>query len=442
MRWLTLLLVFLAGYIAAVAAQETDDAAIEINPRDYVPLEVGNRWTYEHIYDNYFDGKEYPFDIAGYPRPLRRVRTVTIEITHTEVIDGLEYFVFSDGANPVADSMEVRSASVGTDYVRRPLPEFFWGGKKVRLSDEGILMFRWDGQDIPVYDFGSNSSNPHRYIGTFPTEADMDQTGVRRVYTPYKRSRVDFSFNYFSSDAEVAFLQGYGMGLTYFYVEGFCGSVDFRNVLGPLSATISGKEIVYEHNPQFASTGLGQVSQVRMGEGFDFNQGRHSESSNDFELVRRHWSWFDFFSGAPSGKPACIVTGGSYETLFSETGMAALGKMDFGLLIAKGIPPDVPLDFSDEVGSSEGRTYAVRSREEGVALLYIFDVELAPESYSSWVGYGDGRNIENIQFDWVYYPDGLPDADTSVQPISWGQLKQLVPGRSSPSQDFPISEGE
>ena len=67
MRLLMLLLVFLAGYTATVAAQETDDAAIEINPLDYVPLAVGNRWTYEHVYQNYLDREEYPFDIPGYP---------------------------------------------------------------------------------------------------------------------------------------------------------------------------------------------------------------------------------------------------------------------------------------------------------------------------------------------------------------------------------------
>ena len=49
---LLMLLLGLAGYPAAGAAQETDDAAIAINPLDFVPLEVGNRWTYEHRYSN------------------------------------------------------------------------------------------------------------------------------------------------------------------------------------------------------------------------------------------------------------------------------------------------------------------------------------------------------------------------------------------------------
>ena len=66
MRLLMLLLVFLVGYTAAGVAQETDDA-IEINPLDFVPLEVGNRWTYEHVYLNYMHRHGPPFNIPGYP---------------------------------------------------------------------------------------------------------------------------------------------------------------------------------------------------------------------------------------------------------------------------------------------------------------------------------------------------------------------------------------
>ena len=130
-----------------------DDAPrdIEINPSEYVPLAVGNRWTYEHSYVNgsYTDeGPGYdiearkPFEIPGYPHgegnalPPRSLlfsnRILTIEITHTERIDGQEYFVFSDA-----------------DYDWPPLPEFFWAGKKVRWSDEGFLVFRWVGQEVP-----------------------------------------------------------------------------------------------------------------------------------------------------------------------------------------------------------------------------------------------------------------------------------------------------
>ena len=429
MRLLMLLLVFLAGYTAAGIAQETDDVApieIEINPLDFVPLEVGNRWTYDHLYINYDHGEGEPFDIPGYPpgHPPDSltfvVKTVTIEITHTEVIDGLEYFVFSDA-----------------DYAWPPLPDFFWGGKKVRLSDEGFLVFRWNGQELPVYDFGHpHLGDFHGYTSTLPIGSGTTEAHLTRSYAQYWRSRVHFGLSRYSlyDRAEIIFLQEYGVGQTYiehYSYPSACATASFLNELMPISATISGEEIVYEQvylsYQSLASTGLGQIDQVQLEEGFDFSEGKHSESSNDFELVRHHWSIFD--SLAPSGKSACFPTGGAYSALSSETGMADLGKMDFGLLIAQGIPPDLRLDFGTEVTLWEGQgghTYAVRSREGGVALLYLFDVELFKKDYrSEWSGWG-APSVENIKFDWVYYPDGLPVAGTSVQPTSWGQLKNSV----------------
>lgn len=424
MRLLMLLLVFLASYIDTVAAQETDDVAIEINPLDYLPLEVGNRWTYEHLYINYDYELGEPFAIPGYPpgHPPDSLtfaeKIVTIEITHTEVIDGLEYFVFS-----------------GADYAWPPLPDFFWGGKKVRLSDEGFLVFRWNGQDIPVYDFGGNFHTGTLPLGSGTTEARLD-----RFYAQYWRSRVHFGLSRYSlyHGAEIIFLQEYGIGQTYiehYSYPSACAPASFLNELMPLSATISGEEIVYEQVYLFyqslASTGLGQVGQMQMGEGFDFSEGKHSEYSNDFELVPRTWGFFA--EGFPSGKVACAPTGGTYPVLFSETGIADLGKMDFGLLISKGILPDLRLDFGTEIGpwgGNEGHTFAVRSREGGIALLYLFDEEFPKKDYRS--EFSLNASVENVKFDWVYYPDGLLDGDTSVQPTSWGHLKQLFP------QDSPV----
>ncbi len=424
MRLLMLLLVFQAGYTAAGSAQETDDAASAINPLDFVLLEVGNRWTYEHLYINYDHGIGAPFDIPGYPPgyppdSLTFVeKIVTIEITHTEVIDGLEYFVFSDA-----------------EYDWPPLPDFFWGGKKVRLSNEGFLVFRWNGQDTPVYDFGSDS---HTYTSTLPFGSGTTEAHLDRFYVQYWRSRVHFGLNSYSlyDRAEIIFLQEYGVGPTYSeyysYPSG-CAPASFLNQLTPISATISGEKIAYEQVYLFyqslASTGLGQIDQVQLEKGFDFSERSHSESSNDFELVRRGsdfraWGFRDrdsFDFGTTSGKVSCAPSGGFYSVLFAETGMADLGKMDFGLLIAQGVPSDLRLDFGTEVIHREGHTYAVRSREGGVALLYLFDVEFFEKDYRR--EFSIDTSAENVKFDWVYYPNGLPKADTAVQSISWGQLK-------------------
>ena len=429
MRLLMLLLVFLAGYTAAGGAQETDDAAsieIGLNPLDYVPLEVGNRWTYSHHYINHtmMHWPEEPFAITGYPPgiPLDSLRLaekiVTIEITHTEVIDGLEYFVFSDA-----------------DYAWPPLPGFFWGGKKVRLSDEGFLVFRWNGQDIPVYDFGHTSS-PCEYRRTLPIESGTAEVRFNRFYAPYQLSRVSFVLNSYSlssDNAGIIFLQKYGVGQSYIEFL-YCGSVVFRNELAPISATISGEEIVYQQErssyQSFGSTGLGQVAQVRRNEGFDFSEGKHSEPSDDFEVRIDRINLFGRFPFA--GKPACFGRSWPEPFLFSKTGIDHLGKIDFDFLTSKGIPPDLRLDFDTKVGIYEGHTYAVRSREGGDALLYVFDVEFHRKDYQAITFENQSIYVRNIKFDWVYYPDGLLDGDTSVQPTSWGQLKQLF------LQDSPV----
>ena len=152
---------------------------IEASPMEFLSLEIGNQWTYEHFYQNRFHfyedflyGYDYPWaapgssvqqavvrallEIPGFPfypddqgkrywfdhlDDLERyqdppLRELTIEITHTEIIEGQEYFVFSD-----------------VPYDWPPVPNFFLAGQKVRFSEEGALLFRWNGQDIPFYVF-------------------------------------------------------------------------------------------------------------------------------------------------------------------------------------------------------------------------------------------------------------------------------------------------
>ena len=398
----------LMAVLALCGAVEADTGIgdadpIELNPSEYVPLAVGNSWTYKHVYhnslypDNWEDASLHgeiplpPEEEGGFPPDSLRnaEKIVIIEITHTEEIDGLEYFVFSDA-----------------NYTWPPLPRFFWDGKKARLSDAGILMFRWEGQDIPVYDFGG-TSNPYEYVGTFPHGSGTDQSSVRRVYTPYRRSTVDFDKYYSIFDEGIRFLQGYGVGQAYISADRWWlfPYLFYENRLEPLSATISGREVVYEQvrsaYQAFESSRVGQVGQVRLHEGFDFSEGTHSESSNDFELV----------VSIGLAKPADLILI-SFPVLSSETGVFDLGKIDFGLLISKCISPDLLLDFRNQMGLTEGHTYAVRSREGGIAFLYIFDEFV--------------EGVTNIKFDWVYYPDGVPDTDTAVQPISWGQLKSAV----------------
>ena len=267
MEYLRYLFVFLACHSAAVAAHEIDEPdslRLELNPHDYVPLAVGNRWTYEHRYANdTYPGRESdhlnPFEIPGYPHgrdnpvppaSLTHVeRRLTIEITHTEMIDGFEYYVFS-----------------GANYSWPPLPEFFWGGKKVRLSDEGFLVFRWDEKDISVYElshhhlddpFGNkNGGFRGSFISRKSLEINFDIDRHRNLGETVSGTD-DPPFINFSS-GEV-YISGFAVGLQTNFLNGFglaehgvihlgLGTlIDFSEMLFPVSANIEGEEITFPH---------------------------------------------------------------------------------------------------------------------------------------------------------------------------------------------------
>ena len=161
-------------------------------PTDFVPLAVGNRWTYKHWYW----GGDYSY---------KNSVELTIEITHTETIDGFKYFVFSHA-----------------DYDCASIPIPFWAGQKVRLTDEGILLFRWNGQDVPVYAF------------------------------PQQHNEISYRF-YFDNghysghrQTQVLFVTGYGLAGCMIY-ETFPDFGDqLLNDISPISALIDGEEVLYE----------------------------------------------------------------------------------------------------------------------------------------------------------------------------------------------------
>ena len=206
-------------------------------------------------------------------------------------------------------------------------------------------------------------------------EERAQKRSVSTAFTPqYWRSRIHFELSNIGDNAGTIFLQEYGIGQAYIESSEFW-SPPFLNELTPISATILGEEIVYERvSPSynsFKSTGLGQVGRVRTEEGFDFSEGKYSESSNDFELVGyRNWLGKAAFQPPPWDTY-------TLPSLSSETGIADLGKGDFGLLIAivKSLSPDLQLAFGTGANLSKGHTYAVRSREGEIALMYLLDSE-------------------------------------------------------------------
>ncbi len=107
--------------------------------QDYLPLAVGNSWTYAHLFLDARGRNEIAFQ-----------GEITISILRTEVIDGDTYYVFSD---------------VSTD-APEGVPKHFLAGKKLR----------WDGNNLTEHD-GASSLSLYRF--DVPTGTD----GVSREYS-------------------------------------------------------------------------------------------------------------------------------------------------------------------------------------------------------------------------------------------------------------------
>ena len=287
-----------------------EEAVFEGRPTNFLPLQVGNQWTYNHVYTNpYYNryeivgevvreidgwGPEEQFDllspkwtriraaweIPGYPLTARYEpesplfdllaieRELTLEITHTETIEGHAYFVFSEPP----------------DWP--PVPAVCLAGQKVRFSDEGALLVRWQEQDIPLYDF----TPP--YTPYFPDYVTKEYTTLAYpvLYDehdpfalPLTISRSFFSDQTFVSCFSmniadlptyeignlgyVCFLPDYGLA-KYDMIE-FPDPGDFPsgwNTLYPVSAVIDGQVIEYPYSSTAPYPGYTHVQPTSWGQ--------------------------------------------------------------------------------------------------------------------------------------------------------------------------------
>ena len=170
-RWSSEMLIYLAALFLLAAAPL---AAQEKNVEDYLPLAVGNSWTYLH----WFVDDRQNAD-GSYLNPSGTGNTeITISILRTEVIEGDTYYVFS---NPTTD-------------LPVDIPDHFIGGKKLRW--EGTQLMEHDGvSSFSIYHFDIPTSDVHvRYYSIQPTLGDTlvrahSGLGGRRNYM-----RQSFSF--------------------------------------------------------------------------------------------------------------------------------------------------------------------------------------------------------------------------------------------------------
>lgn len=144
MKKILLLLAVLLGLSWALPATATDDAAAA-----YLPLAVGNSWTYVHYY--YDLDREWDDLVQWYPAYYRfstldestQLPKFTITVQGTEVIDGKTYYVLSD---------------MPANWP--PAPPYFIAGKKLRWKGTHLMertaegersVFRFDGANDPGY---------------------------------------------------------------------------------------------------------------------------------------------------------------------------------------------------------------------------------------------------------------------------------------------------
>ena len=254
-RLLLAALLSLSGVLPAVA---TDYQA-----SDYLPLAVGNSWTYEH-YHSHSDYNQYMSQWSAYVAQFPEMPQVTITVERTEVIDGKTYYVISD---------------MPANWP--PAPPHFIAGKKLRWEGTHLMertadgeqaIFRFDGttedyirtDDRWAGDLGfHNISDVYYQTGyTIPTTEGDNRVEVEAGLKPVPW----YLFRFYGSDEGVrmcGFLAGYGYNMCEWSIFGDDTSV-FVNDLIPLRAVIGGTSVEFADAlipTSTSSSSWGQVKQ-------------------------------------------------------------------------------------------------------------------------------------------------------------------------------------
>ena len=176
-------LVVVKHLLAAVLVGLLDSGSAIADSSDWLPLAVGNSWTYGHRYHEYGNGKDRSqwtnytaqFSTLGTPQ-------FTLSVLCTEVIDGHTYFVIS-----------------GMPEHWPPVPPQFIAGKKLRWVGDQLMERTADGEQA-LFRFGrtSGASGEARY--TVPTSEGTLRVTVRENRSEYTHDN-HFSF---SGGAEAA----------------------------------------------------------------------------------------------------------------------------------------------------------------------------------------------------------------------------------------------
>ena len=226
----------------------------------WLPLQVGNKWTYEHNYRNFPSEYAYLFRGLGGASPHQAILRIildtpysnvsifkrfTLEITHTEKIGGVTYYVFSD-----------------VDYNWPPVPNLFFAGKKVSTTGA------FPGPDL--YNFSPHHPQ-HYFITDYPLLQDSNPrvtlevgrdfwraddellSGILPSLPPTSLSQEAVAIFQFANKEPgvvvgvVGFVSGYGLVSYELREWGYNFTMPFINSIIPVSAVIDGKEIEYPY---------------------------------------------------------------------------------------------------------------------------------------------------------------------------------------------------
>ena len=229
-------------YILVVAIASPTVAALS----DWLPLTVGNSWSYYHVYEGVDEGYSAyfteNFQSEGHP-PL------IISVLRTEVIDDKTYFVLSD---------------IPPNWP--PISSLFIAGKKLRWSGDHLMERTATGEQI-LYRFGTvskeirdadaqaleevekmhvnerNSDFEHSIWFNYQIEFQEGNTGSRSPSNEEQSVRTFFEEGYGAID--IKFVRGFGIS---FFAESYVLSDYgvYENTQRAFSAVINGTAVTID----------------------------------------------------------------------------------------------------------------------------------------------------------------------------------------------------
>ena len=226
-------------------------AATDYEASDYLPLAVGNSWTYSHdYYDLHLDLGALGGESALYPTyywaPLTEFHLpkFTITVRGTEVINGKTYYVLSD----MPDKWP-------------PAPPYFIAGKKLRWEGTHLMERTADGEQALFRFDGANEAGY-----TISTDERDDVFKVTIRSTLLRSSVPKYVFDYHDFVAEGGggtFLAGYGIDLFFQAIAGTDHPI-LLNRIEAIRAVLGGVTVEYEDAlipTASSSSSWGQVKQ-------------------------------------------------------------------------------------------------------------------------------------------------------------------------------------